>query len=149
RTRTQRRVHIGTNRLRLPRPLVPHHHSSAAILALRDNALEPTVFHRVVFHLTRQPLVSRHVAGAFGDGPALKHAVPSQAKIVVQMRGRVLLNYKRQRMLSRFGSGFLRRGFLASRFSWRLPAGFGGYVEVAHLAIARELAIDCVRRGGP
>ena len=135
RASTQRRVHVRADRLRLPRSLVPHHDGAAAILALGNDAFEPAVFHGMVFHLHGEPLVCHDVARALGDGPALEHAVPSQPKIVVKMRGGVLLNNKRKRLLLRFRCGFL---------GGCLPAGFSGDLEVAHLAITRELAIDGV-----
>src|SRR5271165_11625 len=136
---TQRRVNVSADRLRLPRSLVPHHDGPTAVLTLGDNAFESAVFHRVVFHLNGKPLVCRHVAGTFGNGPALEDAVPSQPEIVVKMRGGMFLNNKRKRLLLR-----LRRGFLTSGFSRSFAAGFGGDVEVPHLAITRELAIDGV-----
>ena len=143
RTRLQRRVHVRADRLRLPRPLVPHHHCAAAVLPLRDDALEPAILHRMVFDLHGQSLIGRDVAGSFGNGPALEHAIPSQAEVVVKTRGRVLLNHEGKRLLLRF-----RRRFLCS-FGRSLAAWLCCYLEVAHLLITRQLPIHSVRRRGP
>src|SRR5579884_670726 len=83
-------------RLRFPGPLVPDHHRPATILAFGNRALKTSVFHGVVFHFDGKALVSGVVTGAFGNGPAFEYAAPSQAKVVVQARGRVFLDNKRQ-----------------------------------------------------
>ena len=82
---TQCLIYIAADWLRLPSTLVPNHDSAAAILALGYDALEPAVFHGVVFHLDGEPLVRHDITGALGDRPAFEHAVPAESKIVVEM----------------------------------------------------------------
>ena len=82
--------------LRKPLPPVPYHHRSAAVLALRDRALERVVFDRVILDMDREALFSRHHAWAAGHRPALHHAVELQPQIVMQPPGRMLLNRRRR-----------------------------------------------------
>src|SRR5260370_15649190 len=86
----ERRVDVG--HLRRPPAAVPNHYRASAILALRDYALEAAIFHRMILHLHGQPLHRRVEGWPVRDGPGEQDALPLEAKIVVEMRGLVLLN---------------------------------------------------------
>ena len=75
-----------------PASLVPDDHGAAAVLALRDHALEGEVFHRVVFGVDGKPLLAGHQARAAGDGPALQDPVELKPQVVMQPRRVVLLH---------------------------------------------------------
>ena len=128
-------VDVGVGGLRLPGALVPEHDGAAAVLALGDDAFEAAVLHGVVFDLDGEALVRDDVAGALGDGPGLEDAVPAEAEVVVEVRGGVLLD----------AEGELRA--VGSSCDFAAAAGFGGDVEVAHGAVARELLVDGVGGG--
>ena len=85
RTCTKTFIDIGMAGLRIPGALVPEHDGAASVLTLWDDAFETTIFHRVIFYLHGKALVCSEVAGALGDGPTFKNAVPAEAKVVVQM----------------------------------------------------------------
>ena len=89
-TLLQCRVHIG--HFRRPRAAVPNHHRAAAILALRNYALEPAVFDGVILHLHGQALNRRIERRPLWHRPREQHAIPLQAEIVMQMRGLMFLN---------------------------------------------------------
>src|SRR5690349_17075634 len=74
-------------------PPVPHHHGAAAVLSLRNGALEGVVFDRMVFHLHRQPLHRRVETGSLGDGPALHDAIEFEPEVEMEMARRVLLDH--------------------------------------------------------
>src|SRR5215471_21620125 len=80
----------------LPGPAVPHHHRAAAVLALRNGALEAAVFERMILYLHGQALVSGVEARPLGYRPALERAVELEAEIVVELAGCVLLNHEGQ-----------------------------------------------------
>jgi hypothetical protein len=116
----------------LPRAVVPHDHGAGTVLLRRDGAFEGAVRDRMVFDMDRHALVPGVEAGAFRHGPREHHAVELQAKVVVQARGRVLLDDERKRA----GVGFAAFGRLAR------------HGEVALRPIPRErvaLGHGCVR----
>src|SRR4029079_14333150 len=78
--------------LRFPRSAVPQQHRAAAVLALRDDALEVAVRDRVILDVYGQALLPRVQAGALRDGPAQQHAVQLQPEVVVQAGRGVLLD---------------------------------------------------------
>ena len=78
--------------LGLPGAAIPDHHGAAAVLALRDRALERVVFDRVILHLDGEPLLAGNEARPAGHRPALHHPVELEAEIVVQASRRVFLN---------------------------------------------------------
>ena len=108
---------------------------AAAVLALRDRALERGVAEGVVLDLHRQPLDRRIERRPLGDRPALEHAVGLEPEIVVQVRGVVLLDDEDRLLV---GCGFTGPGRLAglgksrlARYSFsgmarRLSGGGGG-----------------------
>src|ERR1700753_4166618 len=120
--------------LRLPRALVPYHHRSASILALRNDAFEAAILDRMIFHLDREPLIRSNVAWPFRNRPALQHTVPPEPKVIVQMRCGMFLNNKRELLLR-------------ERFSFTGAAWLAGYLEVSHRAIALKLLSNRIRRG--
>ncbi len=78
--------------LHVVRAGVPDGHGAAAVLALRDLAVEGEVLHRMVLGVHRQ-VVGAGVGGqALGDGPGDQHAVTLQAQVPVQGSGVVLLD---------------------------------------------------------
>ena len=83
---------VGVGRLGRPSAMVPNHNRSAAILALGNDALEIAVFEGMILDLHGQTLDGGIERGPFGHGPREQHAIPLQAKIVMQVRGLVLLN---------------------------------------------------------
>ena len=134
-------VDVGIAGLRLPGALVPDHDGAASVLAFGDDAFEAAVLHGVVFDLDGEALVSDNIAGALGDSPAFEDAVPTEAEVVMEAGGGVLLDDEgivagRQVCGDGFGLCF-GAGF---------AAGLRGDLEVAHGAIERELLVDCVSR---
>jgi hypothetical protein len=77
-----------------PSAAVPQHDRAAAVLALRNRALEITIVERVVFDLDGQPLVVRIERGPFRHRPGLEDAVEFEPQIVVQPRGVMLLDHE-------------------------------------------------------
>ena len=77
---------------RLPVPFVPQHHGAAAVLALRNGALEGAVVQRVVLHAHGQPLVARVVGRPLRNGPAQQRAVPFETQVVVVARRAMVLH---------------------------------------------------------
>src|SRR5262249_18200226 len=77
---------------RIPAAAVPDHHRAAAILALRDRALEGVVFDRVILDVNREPLLAWHEARAAGYRPALHDAAELEPQVVVQAARGVLLD---------------------------------------------------------
>ena len=107
----ERRVDVG--RLRRPRAAVPDHHRAAAVLALRDDALELGVLDRVVLDLHREPLDRRIERRTLRHRPREQHALPLEPEVVVERGRAVLLDDERER---------LRR---ARTFGVFAPAGSG------------------------
>src|SRR6202000_2644624 len=89
---------IGCPSLRLPSPLVPHHHRPAAVLPFWNNALKAAIVDRMIFYLHCKPFVPGEITRPFGNGPTLQHPIPAESKIVVQMRRRVLLDHKGKKL---------------------------------------------------
>ena len=111
---------------RLPGALIPDHDGASAVLAFGDGSFEAAVFDGVVFDLDGEALVGGVVAGAFGDGPAFEDAAPAEA-LLQDAEG------------ERLAGGATLAG---------AATGFGSHGEVAHGAVAGELAVDLFRRGG-
>src|ERR1700733_14392424 len=86
----ERRADVGN--LRLPRPVVPHHHRPAAIFARGNDSLETGVINRMIFHMHRQTLHRRIGRRPFRNRPREQHSMPLQPKIVMQPRRRVFLH---------------------------------------------------------
>ena len=61
---------LGIGDFRGPGTAVPQQDGAAAILALRNDALEPAVIERVVFDMDREPLFARIEARSLRDRPA-------------------------------------------------------------------------------
>ena len=126
--RPQPLIHIRMPGLRFPCALVPEQHRPAAILALGDGPFKAAILHGMVFHLDRQALVMHDIARPLGHGPALEHAVPAEAKVIVQASGCMLLDDKRK-----LAEGRSSTRCIASRLG-RRP-------EVAHSPIAGQLLV--------
>src|SRR5829696_5012344 len=120
-------VSLSRIALGLPAPLVPYDHGAAAVLALRDHALEGEVFHRVVFGVDGKPLLARHEAWAAGDRPALQHAVELKPQVVMKPRRIMLLHAEA----------------VASRIL-DLALGFCRLREITLLAVS-EQCVGCAR----
>jgi hypothetical protein len=60
---------------RFPASSIPYNHCAAAILALRDVALEIEILHRVIFGAHGEALLACDEARPFGDGPTLERTV--------------------------------------------------------------------------
>ena len=80
--------------LGLPAAAVPDDHLAAAVLALRDLALEVGIVERMVLDVHGEPLVAGHQARAAGDGPARQRVADLEAEVVVQPPRRVLLHHE-------------------------------------------------------
>src|SRR5262249_9568497 len=79
----------------LPGSAVPEQHGAAAVLALRDHALEGAVLDRMVLGPHRETLLGWVEARPLGDRPAQQEPVELETKVVVQPRRGVLLNDER------------------------------------------------------
>jgi hypothetical protein len=82
---------------RLPRAAIPHDDGSAAVLALRDHALEPGVLERMVLGLCRHAPLARDQARPLRNRPALQHIVELEAEVPVHVARGVLLHDELQR----------------------------------------------------
>ena len=96
--------------LGLPAAAVPDDHLAAAVLALRDLALEVGIVERMVLDVHRQPLVAGHQARAAGDGPARQRVADLEAEVVVQPPRRVLLHHEGVAVAAAVGPGRLVGG---------------------------------------
>ena len=93
------------------RPGVPHHDGSSAVIAGGDRPFETSVIERVIFHFNGQAPLATTERKSFRDGPGLEDALHLQAKVIMQVRGRMLLDDKaepdiaaaRAHSTSRFG----------------------------------------------
>ena len=90
----QRRVDIGRLILRHPEAAVPQHDRAAAIFALRDRAFEVAIVEGMILDLDGQALVARVAGRPLGDGPGLEDTLVLEAKVVVQLARRMLLDHK-------------------------------------------------------
>src|SRR5262249_42906942 len=96
--------------VRLPGAAIPHHHRAAAILALRNGALEGAVLDRMVLDVDREPLVGGIEARPLRNGPAQQRTVMLEPEIEMRRPRRVLLDQvtvSARRLL--LGAGRLRR----------------------------------------
>src|SRR5690349_4618420 len=109
--------------LRRPGAAVPEHHRARAVLLGRDHALEFAVFERMILDMHRQPLVVRVEARPLGYRPAKQDAVQLEAEIIVETRGRMLLDHEAQGAVAALAD---------------LALGLGGDAEVALLPILFE-----------
>src|SRR5690606_20328701 len=89
--------------LRLVRAPVPDRHGPAAVLALRDLALEGEVLHRVVLGVHGQVVGGRVGRQALGHRPGDQHPVTLQAQVPVEGAGVVLLDDERVAVRGRGG----------------------------------------------
>src|SRR5205085_238960 len=72
--------------------VIPDHHSAAAVLAFRNDAFKLRVVNRMIFNLHREPPDFRIERWTFRHGPRLQHAVDLETKVVMQLRGAMLLD---------------------------------------------------------
>ena len=109
----------------LPGAAIPQHHRAAAILALRNRALERAVVERMILDMHRQPLVGGIEAWPLRAGPAQQHTVILQPEIVMLVARVVLLD-----QIAQFAFAFFRPA-RARRL--------GGFRKVALLAVTLKL----------
>src|SRR6185295_8725506 len=113
-----RLARVGARSFELPSAAVPHLDGPAAVLALRDRALEIAVVERMVLDLDGQPLVARIERGPARHRPRAQDAVELDAEIVVQSRRRMFL-HDEARVLGRrdrgLAAGLRRLGEIALR----------------------------------
>ena len=107
------------DRVGRPGAAIPDHHGAAAVLALRDGALELVVFDRMILDVDREPLLARNKARPARHRPAHHHAVEFEPQVVMQPRRVVLLDDVARSPLCAAG----------------LAARLGGLAEVAFLPI--------------
>src|SRR5665213_824441 len=77
------RVILAGIALRLPAAVIPQHHRAAAVLALRDDALELAVGERMIFDMDGEAPIGRIEARPLGDRPAFQYTVELETKIVM------------------------------------------------------------------
>ena len=68
--------------------------SPPAVLAFWDDSLESSIVEGMVLNLHREAFIPREVARTLRNCPALQHSIPSEPKVVVKPRRRVLLNHE-------------------------------------------------------
>ena len=95
--------------LRIPAAAIPDHDGAAAILTLRDRALERVVLDRMVLDMDRQALFARDQARPARHGPALHHPVELEPQIIVQPAGGVFLDDVAAALRARGAATRLRR----------------------------------------
>src|ERR1051325_1464422 len=115
----------------LVRTNIPHHDSAAAVLTLRNNALELEVIDRMVFSGHRQSFFTFRIRRALGDSPRFENIMHLQPEIVMKMTGCMFLDYKTppasltapaHRQRCRFGSfGEIALRAVFCERTWRLP----------------------------
>ena len=76
---------------------IPDHDSAAAVVALRDHALEILVIDRVILDLDREMFFAPLPGDALGHGPGFQNAVHLQPEIVVQPARVMFLNDEARR----------------------------------------------------
>ena len=91
----------------LPRAGVPHDDVAAAVLAVRDDALEVDVLDRVILDVDRQAPCLRVERRAVGHSPARQHPVHLEAQVVVPAAGAVPLHDEPQGL----AAGLVSAGF--------------------------------------
>src|ERR1019366_4253360 len=116
--------------MRFPLAIVPYHYGATAILSLGDGSLKSSVLNRMIFHLHCQPLVAGEVTRSFRYSPALEHPAPTEAEVVMQLPGCMLLYHERK-------SGCLGFGLDRVASAW-----FPGNIKVAHGAVTLKLPLD-------
>ncbi|MNF90082.1 hypothetical protein D3C76_791920 [compost metagenome] len=124
---------LGVGRHRIvqgnPDAPVPDDHLAGAVMSLGNAALERGVRQRMVFDMHRQTLDRRIQRRAFGHGPALERTFELQAKIIMQVRGVMLLNAELQ--------GMIPGGFPA----WTLVGGrLGSRRKITHAVVVNKVA---------
>src|SRR5262249_30317051 len=67
-------------------------HRAASVLPVLDDPLERSVLHRMILDMHRQTLLPGIEARSLRNRPAQQDAAPLEAEIVVEARGRVLLD---------------------------------------------------------
>src|SRR5262249_49147620 len=77
---------------------------------LRDDALEGVVLDRMVLDPHGEPLLARYQARAARHRPALHHAGELEPQVVVQARGRVLLDHEGIALATLLAAARLGRG---------------------------------------
>ena len=100
------------------RPPIPDHYCTAAVLALRNRALEIFVIDRMILDLNGEMFFSFLPGKSFRQCPGFQNAFHLKPEIVMQPAGRMLLNYK-----SASAVYCLWQRFSAARFS--------GFSEIA------------------
>ena len=75
-----------------PGAVIPHDHRAPAILPFGDGAFPGEVIERMVLSLDGEALDPGHHADAFGDGPALEHAVELEPQIEMKAPRIMALN---------------------------------------------------------
>ena len=111
-----------------PGAAIPELHGAAAILAVRDRALEIAIQQRVVLDLYGQALLRRIERRPLGHRPGLEHAPPFEPQVVVQAGGVVLLDHEAERAAGRW------RHLVAARLD-RAP-------EIPHALVAGQLLVS-------
>ena len=109
-----------------PRARIPDHHGAAAVLALRDDALELAYSSGWSSTCIASRLTAGSSDGPFGNRPRQHHALPLEPEVVVE-RGRAVLLDRRR-----------RASFCAGRTRRLLPAGSAVTSEAALLPILLE-----------
>src|SRR5687767_10560467 len=143
---------------------IPEHHGAAAVLPLRDCALEGVVLEGMILHLHREPLHGGIRGRSLRYRPTLHHAVQLEPEIEMQAAGGVLLNHKIQLLhgLLLLRPAFRFRGLLEIAFatvlgqlfarawllrSCHLPSvGSNGYIVIAVTGLAHQSCGEWTRR---
>src|SRR5437867_13316415 len=79
---------------------VPDHDGTAAILTFGNGSFEIEVADRMLLSGHREPLFPDLKRWSSGHGPRFQRVVHLQAKVIVQMAGGMILNYKSTRAAS-------------------------------------------------
>src|SRR5919108_162646 len=117
---------------------VPDHYRTAAVFSLGNDALKSGILHRMVFGCHGKPSLVDFIRRAFRDRPGFQYTLHLKAQIIMQMTGRVFLDYKQPPVSLTAGLGDGRRrlgcfaevafsairlesfNILANRFCWRV-----------------------------
>ncbi len=115
-----------------PHAAIPDNHITGAVMPFRNAALEGRVIERMVFDMHGQSLDFGVEGRPFRHRPALQRAIEFEAKVIMQVRGVVLLNAELQ---GGIGGFFLAGAFDCSRF--------GGGGKIAHAVVVFEVSAHC------
>src|SRR5207247_8465311 len=75
-----------------PRSVVPQHDRATSVFPFRNHAFKLRIVYWMIFHVSGEPLHRWIERWSLRNRPGKQHAAPLQPKIVMKMRGLMLLD---------------------------------------------------------